>query len=136
MVRVVESFFGVKGMMLRGFLSLYVRVLNRALRVWAEEVRRVEGVRRNGWRDRWLLTPFGWVRVKMPKFRRGVRTPCPLFERYSRFSRGFSVLVVLLYLSETIPLLSRFQMRQFGELPEVGRGGKILPEEGRDQVFL
>lgn len=99
MVRVVESFFGVKGMMLRGFLSLYVRVLNRALRVWAEEVRRVEGARRNGWRDRWLLTPFGWVRVRMPKFRRGVRTPCPLFERYSRFSRGFSVLVVLLYFS-------------------------------------
>ena len=52
-----------------------------------------EGNRRNGYRERGLLTPFGEITLRIPKLREGTYFPSELIRPYSRTDRAMAAIV-------------------------------------------
>lgn len=56
-----------------------------------------EGNRRNGYRERGLLTPFGEIVLRIPKLREGTYFPSELIRPYSRTDRAMAAIVKEVY---------------------------------------
>lgn len=67
--------------------TLAEAIVNEIMDAQAEDAC-AEGIRRNGYRERRLLTSVGRVTLRIPKLRRGTYFPEDLIERYSRVDRA------------------------------------------------
>ena len=64
---------------------------------WQADELRGEGNRRNGYRERGLLTPVGEITLRIPKLREGTYFPDELIRPYSRVDRAMVAVVKEVY---------------------------------------
>lgn len=64
---------------------------------WQADELRGEGNRRNGYRERRLLTPVGEITLRIPKLREGSYFPDELIKPYSRVGRAMVAIVKEVY---------------------------------------
>jgi hypothetical protein len=67
-------------------------MVNRIMDLQADELCG-EGNRRNGYRERGLLTPVGEITLRIPKLREGTYFPDELIRPYSRVNRAMVAIV-------------------------------------------
>ena len=72
--------------------------IEHILEVWADEVKRVFGVQRNGYYKRGLICEYGDLGlIKVPRFRHSVAVDNPIFPKSSRYGYGFLDRVIQLF---------------------------------------